>query len=395
MSWQLILTRELVLYHYSTKTNLIMRYTAFLYIFYFLFPVIIIYGTQKVSVLKKIGAVVIAYALGIIVGNVGWLPKASKEFRAILAEKSFLPVEEVNQLFENGQIAATDLFYNKLALVQDTIVSVVILLAIPMLLFSLDVRKWLKFAKEAFKSLLLALVSLLIVIVIGFFLFKNHIPEAWKMSGLLIGVYTGGTPNLAAIATALQVNPNLFVLTHTYDLILGTFLLLFLMTIAQRTFNYFLPSFAENHHKKGVTTDIDTTEMDDFSGIFSKKVILGLLKAFVVDILIVAVSVGVGFIVPESAKMVTIILSVTTLALLMSFFTSINKVEKTFQFGMFLIIVFSLVVSSMSDLYNMFNIDFLHLFLFVTLAVLGSVIIHVFLSKIFHVDSDTTIIIIV
>ncbi len=190
-----------------------MRYTAFLYIFYFLFPVIIIYGTQKVSVLKKIGAVVIAYALGIIVGNVGWLPKASKEFRAILAEKSFLPVEEVNQLFENGQIIAADLFYNKLALVQDTIISVVILLAIPMLLFSLDVRKWLKFAKEAFKSLLLALVSLLIVIVIGFFLFKNHIPEAWKISGLLVGVYTGGTPNLAAIATALQVNPNLFVLT--------------------------------------------------------------------------------------------------------------------------------------------------------------------------------------
>ena len=71
---------------------------------------------------------------------------------------------------------------------------------------------------------------------------------------------------------------------------------------------------------------------------------------------------------------------------------SINKIEKSFPLGMYLIIVFSLVVASMGDLSSMFQIDFLHLFLFVALAIFGSMIIHLFLSWIFKVDSDTTII---
>ncbi|HKJ44104.1 MAG TPA: DUF819 family protein, partial [Sunxiuqinia sp.] len=71
---------------------------------------------------------------------------------------------------------------------------------------------------------------------------------------------------------------------------------------------------------------------------------------------------------------------------------SINRIEKTFQLGMYFIIVFSLAVASMGDLRSMFQIDFLNLFLFVALAVFGSMIVHVFLSWIFKVDSDTTII---
>ena len=369
-----------------------MKYSAILFIFYFLFPVLIIYATHKSSFLKRIGAVVLSYILGLFVGNIGWLPKPSDTFRNFLAEKTFLPDDQVQQMVDSGQLIADDILYNKLAFVQDTIISVVILLAIPLLLFSLDVRKWFGFAKDALKSLILALVSLLIVIFLGYFMFKNDIPEAWKIGGLLVGVYTGGTPNLAAIATALEVNPNLFVLTHTYDLVLGAFLLLFLLTIAQKTFNWFLPTFKEKYQNKEVISDEYNEDIDDFSGILNKKTIWGLVKVFLIDILVVAISVGVGFIVPEAARMVTIILLVTTLALALSYFTNISKIDKTFQFGMYLIIVFSLVVSSMGDLRNMFSIDFLHLFLFVFVAVVGSVIIHVFLSKIFKVDSDTTII---
>ncbi|MCK5701308.1 MAG: DUF819 family protein, partial [Cyclobacteriaceae bacterium] len=49
-------------------------------------------------------------------------------------------------------------------------------------------------------------------------------------------------------------------------------------------------------------------------------------------------------------------------------------------------------VASMGDLSNMFHVEYLHLFSFVALVVLGSMAIHVFLSYIFKVDSDTTII---
>jgi uncharacterized membrane protein len=90
--------------------------------------------------------------------------------------------------------------------------------------------------------------------------------------------------------------------------------------------------------------------------------------------------------------MVTVILSITTLGLAFSTIKSVHRIEKTFQLGMYFIIVFSLVIASMSDLRSMFQIEFLNLFLYVALAVFGSMAIHVFLSWIFKVDSDTTII---
>jgi uncharacterized membrane protein len=85
-------------------------------------------------------------------------------------------------------------------------------------------------------------------------------------------------------------------------------------------------------------------------------------------------------------------LLITTLGLAASLLKPVNRLKNSFQLGMYFIIVFSLVVSSMANLRNMFQIEFLQLFLFVLLAVFGSMIIHVGLARIFKVDADTTII---
>ena len=87
-----------------------------------------------------------------------------------------------------------------------------------------------------------------------------------------------------------------------------------------------------------------------------------------------------------------VILTITTLGLVASLVKTVNRLKNSFQFGMYFIIVFSLVVSSMANLRNMFQIEFLQLFLYVLIVVFGSMIIHVGLSRIFKVDADTTII---
>ncbi len=237
------------------------------------------------------------------------------------------------------------------------------------------------------------MVSLIIVIFAGYFLFKDHIAESWKITGMLVGIYSGGTPNLAAISTALDVSPNTFILTHTYDMVLGAITLIFLLTTAQRIFNWFLPKFHESHSDMDLNgIAAESKEMDNYKGMLTKTGIINLLKALGLSALIFAISGGLSLLVPASAQMVTVILSITTLGLVFSTVKSINKIEKSFLLGMYLIIVFSLVVASMGDLSSMFQIDFLHLFLFVALAIFGSMVIHLFLSWIFKVDSDTTII---
>ena len=360
--------------------------------FYVGLPILLIYLTQISKFFGKIGAVVLAYIIGLVVGNVGLFPRPTEAFRVILAGKTNLPTDQIQELVAQGRVAESDLIANHFASIQDVIMTLVIPLAIPLLLFSLDIKRWIKLARQALLSLVLAMISLLVVVFAGYFLFKGEIAEAWKITGMLVGIYTGGTPNLAAISTALDVSPNIFILTHTYDMMLGAVCLTFLMTVAQRVFNLFLPTFRSTHKPLVNLPNVESEDMDDFSGMLTRKGIVQLARAFGLSVFIFALSGGLSLLVPKSAQMVTVILAITTLGLAFSTLKTVNRIQKTFQLGMYFIIVFSLVVASMGDLSSMFQIDFLHLFLFVALAVFGSMIIHVILSWIFKVDSDTTII---
>jgi uncharacterized membrane protein len=334
-----------------------------------------------------------AYALGLLLGNIGLFPKASAAYKALLAGRTAIPQGDLLNYLAEGRITESDITFNQISSVQDAIMSIAIPLALPLLLFSLDIKRWLKLAKEALLSLVLGVSSLIIVLVAGFFLFKDHIAESWKVAGMLSGIYTGGTPNLAAIGTALDVSPNTFVLVNTYDMVLGSICLLFLLTGAQKIFNMILPHFNESHEKFRLKKVVKENEgIDNYLGMLTKRGILQLGKALGLSVLILGVSFGISLLVPKSSQTVIIILSITTLGLLLGLINSISSIEKTFQLGMYFIIVFSLVVASMADLRSMFQIDFLHLFLYVAFAVFGSMIVHVFLSWIFKVDSDTTII---
>ena len=91
-------------------------------------------------------------------------------------------------------------------------------------------------------------------------------------------------------------------------------------------------------------------------------------------------------------QMVVVILSITTFGILASLISWINKIEKTFQLGMYFILVFSLTVASMADLKTMFNIGMLDLIMFITWCYFGSLILHLILAKIFRIDADNFLI---
>ncbi len=367
--------------------------TISLVLFYLLAPFLLINLCQKFSILKKAGAVVLAYILGLIVGNIGLLPSPSSRFREILGHQTFLPKEEFIKYFNSAGLPQSDLLANQIAGLQELLMTIVIPVALPLLLFSLNLKRWLKLAKGAVLSLILAMISLLTSVFLGYYLYAGSITDSWKVAGMLVGVYTGGTPNLAAIGTALNVSPDIFILTHTYDLIIGAVALLFLMTIAQRVFHTFLPKF--DLIKKGENAfqlAEEGEQMENYDTLFHRQNIPDTLKAFGISVLIFAIGGGLSFLVPQSAQTVVVILTITTLGLLASLVKSISRLKNSFQLGMYFIIVFSLVVSSMANLHNMFQIEFLQLFLYVLIVVFGSMIIHVGLSRIFKVDADTTII---
>ena len=360
-----------------------------LIIFYFTFPLVIIYMCKRWSVLKKLGSIVLAYGFGLILGSIGILPHGSEAYRLDLQGRAAIPDTEMQALLGSGTISQGDSYVNSIASTQDLLVSIIVPLSFPLLLFSLNIKRWLRFAREGFISMILALISVIAIVSSGYFIFKNVVPDCWKVAGMLVGVYTGGTPNLVSLKVALGVDPNLFVMTSTYDMIVGAITIIFFITIGPRIFRAILPPF--KHHGDTEVTDemIEEAEsFEDFSGMFRKGRILPLLMALGIALLIFIASFGISLLLPKVSQMVVVILSITTLGILGSLINWINKIEKSFQLGMYFILVFSFAVASMADLRVVFSIGFRGLFAYISYAYFGTLILHILLSKIFKVNAD-------
>jgi len=323
-----------------------------LVLFYFLTPALILWACKRFPVLNKIGSIAFAYILGILLGLSKLLPSD---------------------------------IYN----LQDILTSITVPLAIPLLLFQSKVREWFRLAGPTFKSLLVGLISVLITVAIGYQFFKPEgDAEFWKVGGLLVGVYTGGTPNLASLNVMLDVNPSTYILVHSYDLIIGAFYFLFLITIGQRVFGLFLPAFKKS--TAFLEKDEDKIK-DPFDILFNKKAVLPLLKVFGIAIVIFAISGGLALLFPEKYLMIVIILSISTLSILTSLIQKVNVIKESFDLGMYLILVFSIVVASMVDLSNLATPSF-SLLGYLGFVIFGSLILQLIISKFTKTDADTMII---
>lgn len=320
-------------------------------LFYLVCPVVVIFLCKRFSVLNKLGAVVVCYVLGLIVGNIGILPA------------------------DFGKV-------------QNPLMLINISLALPLMFFSLDVKKWARLAGKSILSFMLQTVAITIIACAGFFIFRSYVgPESWKLAGMFVGVYTGGTVNLAAIATALQTDSNLYLAAHTSDLVVSSVYLLFLMTIGRRVFQRFLPAFQSASSDVGA----ESVDFDSYDGILKKNVAIPLLGALGLSIAVFVIG-GLSFVfLKEDNAFVVAVLVITTLGIALSFVPKIRQIKMTYQLGNYFILIFSLVVSSMADLNKLVSTAPVML-LYVTFTILTCLILHVMFSRIFKIDTDTVII---
>lgn len=318
-------------------------------------PILIIYIEGKYKVVKKIGAVLICYALGLVVGNIAVLPQGSEVYQSMLTTIS-------------------------------------IPLALPLILFSIDVKKWLKGAGSAMASLLIGMFSVLAVIFIGYWIYKGSIKDIWQVSGMLVGIYTGGTPNMAAIKSALNVSQELYILTHTYELFLGAIYLVFVLSIGQKVLLWILPAYKSPAEGAIKVDKLNLEEeFESYAGIFKKKTFLPLLAAFGLSVAILGVSYGISMLFSKEFQSAAVIIFITSFGIGASFIPKIKAIKKTFQLGMYLILIFCIAVSSIADVSKLADVS-LSLFYYVALAMFGSHALHILIARIFKIDADTVLI---
>ena len=330
---------------------------------YLLIPALIVIACQKFSLLDKAGVVVLSFGLGI----------------AIAAGL------DLTLLFEADTIKA----------VQKDVSEITIAIALPLLLFSINVKSALNMASDTMKGMALALLSVIVISTAGAVIFADQVADVWQVAGMSVGAYTGGGPNMAAIKTAIDGKESIFVTMVTYDILFSAIYLVFVMTLGQRVFGLFLRKY-EHKNEAG---EIDYAGMEHladetangYKKLTSTKLLPQTITALLSSGIVVGLALFIASLVPETYKSTTTIVGITSLGLAASFIPKIRDLANSFQLGMYLILVFCFTMGTMTDTSIFTNID-LGLAGYISFILLGSLIMQAILCKIFNVDTDTFLI---
>ena len=323
---------------------------------YFLFPILIILIFNKYRWAKSIGTVIMAYAVGIIAALIGFLPTGT----------------------EPGAEALESM--------QKTLMSVTVPLAIPLMLFNSDFKLWTKSLPKTMAVLLGGLVSIIIAVVSGYFLFRNAgIPQFDRVAAMMTGIYTGGTMNFSALGHMLQVDPSLITMTLTFEEIATLPFIVFIVAGGYKVFRKLLPSKEETDSAE-VEELIETESFENYKGMLQPKTFGRMMLGFLLSLGMLAIGAGLSLLITHKINELIVILTITTLAIIASFSPKVRALPKTFELGMFFILIFSIVVASKFDIHHISGS--LQILWFIVFVMLTSIVLHLIICKIFKVEGD-------
>lgn len=258
-------------------------------------------------------------------------------------------------------------------------------LAIPLILFSSDVRAWLSESRATMMSFVCALVAVLIVAFAAGHLMAPHLDEVEKLAGMLVGVYSGGTPNMMSIGMALEVSEEAFVLLNAADVIVGGAYLLVLLTVAKPLLSRIYRPY------DGPVTQTATAGGDADARLDLGESWLEMLGAFALSAVIVAASVGVTILAVGELAIPGVFLGLTTGGIAASLLAPIRNLRGSYELGNYFILVFCVAMGARTDLTELVATGST-IFALVVVVIIGAIVIHFVLAKLFDIDVDTLII---
>ena len=272
--------------------------------------------------------------------------------------------------------------------IQTTIQDVSVCLALPLILFSIDINKWKKTAKKGLICMGLAVASIATTVVVLHLIFRENNPNVADYGALAIGVYTGGTVNVASIAAASKIPENTYIMFNTVDMVISSLYMIFLTSIGRKFFQkvFRLPAFQGDMNVEIVDVENDNS----YKGMAKPQILGKLVLAFLLSAVIVGISYVAGTFVKGYETAVTIIL-ITTLSIACSFIKPVLEIKKTTSLGMYIIYIFCFTVATMADFSEIVHFDYT-IIIYVTVSIFGSMLLHALLCKFAKVDSDTMIV---
>ncbi|CAH1000517.1 hypothetical protein LEM8419_01670 [Neolewinella maritima] len=317
--------------------------TLLIYVLAFGFPPIAAFAQRLQRIPAWCSPIVLCYALGILIANLRILS---------------VPAGTLEQLAGGSM-----------------------LIGLPLLLFTIRPRQAVRHARRMILAFGLCTLAAVVATVSVAILCSDTVPNSWMVAGMLTGLYTGGTPNLQAVALALSAPADYLVLLQAADVVVGGLYLLGLIT--------FLPALYARVFPVVQTQAVgEHAGAAELPGRISRKRRLVQLSA---ALLVVALSVAISWLMtgdPFSSTL--LVLSITTLSLGVSMTRLPRRLGDTYPLGEYFILVFCLCVGMLADFRTLMEYG-LDLLWFSVLAMGATTLLHLLLAAVCRLDRDTVV----
>lgn len=337
-----------------------MVWNILLVLVFLLAPAAVLWLCRRVRWVGKIGPVLILYLLGILLGNIGLVPGLSLPSGA--------------------------------AGIQDILSSAMVPIAIPLMLLGCTFKK--SETRSQVLALFTGMIAVVLAVMAGYLVFGRTIDAsasgadtAANIGGMLTGVYTGGTINLASLKSMLGVSEETFLLLNGYDMVISFLYLMFLVAIGINLFRRFLPN--ETPHDESVSV---AQEENPYKGLGTRSGLITLAKLIGIVAVVCGAAYGVTLLFPKAPFMTVFILALTTFGIAASFIPKVRALPYAYDVGMYCIYVFCIVVASMANLRNLNMQGGLAILGYLTLVIFGSLLLQVLFAKLLRIDSDTMVV---
>ena len=252
-------------------------------------------------------------------------------------------------------------------------------------LLSMNVTELKKLNRQPVIALVSAIASVCVVAIGLGIIFAPHMVEGWKCAGMFVGTYTGGTPNLTAIATGVDCSRETLAAANAADYVVSTPLMVAMFAApaffkASKKWNKLWPySFTQEELEEGGSEHL----MADKE--WSIKDIAWLLTiGFGVAFVTTAVAQRIF---PDTFWKAGRLLLVTTVSICLAQLKPVKKLRGNLDLGLFISLCFLATIGFAVDIKQFIGSAFI-MTLYVFLMLIGCTLLNFIICRIFKIKYE-------
>ncbi|EQI66027.1 hypothetical protein QQ7_1313 [Clostridioides difficile Y307] len=228
-----------------------------------------------------------------------------------------------------------------------TISTYAIPVSMTIMLMSVDLKEMTKLSREPLIAIFVAVLTVSIMAFLFGLVFAEKISEGWKVAGMFVGTYTGGSANLTAIGTGLNISRQTLAAANAADYVIGVPTLIFMFA---------LPAILKNSKKfkKLWPYHVEESELEDCQN----EEFMESKEWSIKDI---AWMLAIGFVVTEVATILAgyfnssfssaaRILLVTTISIIIAQLKPVKKLKGNLDLGLFVALFFLCTIGFSVDI---------------------------------------------